>query len=154
MACKTAGSFRWERFVKSSLASSIEGFISGGRAALLSLSAASVVSIVLTWRWHTLSVHDGNWGARCTVSINIPRRSPEQTPVSHSLRQQSFAPPRRQPNPQSSPAAMPWFQHRRCATWLNHDQARASGYRMVTAQSSSRCSVNLLVSCSAAQEWK
>jgi hypothetical protein len=85
------------------------------------------------------------------MSANIPLHSPEQTPASHSLHQQSFAPPRRQPNPQSCPAARPWYQHRRCATWLYHNQARA---RDVTAQLSSKCGVNLLGTCSAAQEWK
>jgi len=36
-----AGSFRWERFVKSSLASSIAGFMSGGREASLPFCRAS-----------------------------------------------------------------------------------------------------------------
>lgn len=43
-----AGSLRWERFVKSSLASSIVGFIRGGREALFAcVNASSVVSIDL-----------------------------------------------------------------------------------------------------------
>ena len=33
-----AGSLRWDKFVKSSLASSMAGFINGGREALLSFS--------------------------------------------------------------------------------------------------------------------
>lgn len=42
-----AGSFRCDKFVKSSLASSMAGFISGGREALLSsCKAATVVSMV------------------------------------------------------------------------------------------------------------
>ena len=121
---------------------------------MLSLSAASVVSIVLLWKWHALLVHDRDLGVGSLVSANIPLRSPEQTPASRSRRQQSFVPPRRQPNPQSCPAARPWCQHRRCATWLYHNQARALGCRDVTAQLSSRCGVNLLGACSAAQEWK
>lgn len=42
-----AGSLRWDRLVRSSLASSIAGFIKGGMEELLSsCSAASVVSTV------------------------------------------------------------------------------------------------------------
>lgn len=43
-----AGSLRWERFVRSSLASSIVGFIRGGREALFAcVNASSVASIDL-----------------------------------------------------------------------------------------------------------
>jgi hypothetical protein len=45
-----AGSLRCDRFVKSSLASSIAGFIKGGRSGLLANARASeVVSMVLVW---------------------------------------------------------------------------------------------------------
>ena len=47
---KPAGSFKCDRLVKSSLASSIAGFINGGRFGLLSSrSSAWVVSIVRDW---------------------------------------------------------------------------------------------------------
>lgn len=46
--CIPAGSLRWDKFVKSSLASSMAGFISGGRLASLPVWIAdNVVSTVL-----------------------------------------------------------------------------------------------------------
>lgn len=47
---KPAGSFRWDKFVRSSLASSMAGFIKGGRFGLLSTcSSACVVSTVFVY---------------------------------------------------------------------------------------------------------
>ena len=50
-----AGSFKCERFVRSSLASSIVGFISGGRLAPSDWSSATVVSMVFAYSYHTIS---------------------------------------------------------------------------------------------------
>jgi hypothetical protein len=49
--CVPAGSFRWDRFVRSSLASSMAGFISGGRLSSLPVwMADSVVTTVFFCR--------------------------------------------------------------------------------------------------------
>ena len=49
MACNTAGSFRWDRFVRSSLASSMLGFIKGGSVEFIASfdNSSSVVSTSL-----------------------------------------------------------------------------------------------------------
>lgn len=62
-----AGSFKWERFVRSSLASSIAGFINGGRLELLSTcNSACVVSISLVF-YHIFISLSWSYIFGCTV---------------------------------------------------------------------------------------
>jgi hypothetical protein len=70
-----AGSFKCERFVRSSLASSMAGFISGGRfGSLPSLMEASVVSTVLVWGHVVSHVRLPRCRAVC-VHDCVPRHS-------------------------------------------------------------------------------
>lgn len=84
-ACIPAGSFRWERLVRSSLASSMEGFINGGKDGLFgSWSSACVVSTIFvygcgngrsvlgsprsTWHWTTHTSPFSHKNSRITLS--------------------------------------------------------------------------------------
>jgi hypothetical protein len=111
VACVPAGSFKWDRLVRSSLASSMAGFISGGRFSSLPV-------------WMADSVVSTDFFCECIVScalsrgqsrsVGVPRRSRAGTPASPCRPRSSCRRPRRRSSRRSGRAAMPGCRSRRC----------------------------------------
>jgi len=113
-----AGSLRWDKLVKSSLASSMAGFISGGKLGSLPVwMARRVVSTVFFCAVHRQPWVLHVWAWPLLVVWCVPRRSRAGTPASPCPPQSACRQPRRQPSRRWGRAAMPGCRSRRCAPW-------------------------------------
>lgn len=112
-----AGSFKCDRLVRSSLASSMAGFISGGKfGLLLTCSSSFVVSTVLdyTSRCRQLANHE-ELGCCRPGTVYQPVHSPIQTPAALCHHPPASASVLTPPIPHSGRAARPLSRHRKCA---------------------------------------
>ena len=109
-----AGSFKWDKFVRSSLASSIVGFMRGGNdVSLSSLKAATVVSIVFDYTagpscQRVVSPSAGSKGATARFEhvVVVPPHWQAGRPASPCPQRPASPPPPRQPSPPWHRAAM------------------------------------------------
>jgi hypothetical protein len=113
-----AGSFKWDKFVKSSLASSMAGFISGGRfGSLPVLMPFKVVSTVFFCEVASSAGALPYCPWPLLVVCCVPRHSQAGRPASPCRRQSACRRAPRQPSRLSGRAAMPGCRSRRCAPW-------------------------------------
>jgi hypothetical protein len=118
--CLPAGSFRCDKLVRSSLASSIAGFIGGGSEGLLDIwSSVWVVSIVLVYQ-ERASVRQicnikGMEVQYTILDDNSPLHLPKGKPVTLYYRLQSSPLLQKKSTPRLGQDATPQSQYRSCA---------------------------------------
>ena len=119
MTCiSPAGSFKWDKLVRSSLASNIVGFINGGsEVSEPSWRAASVVSTVLVCT-PDLQLHFVDTSFHL-LPLHLPKRS-VASPFPPAL---SYPQLQRISNPPEYRPATPGFRHRSCEPYWNNDSA-------------------------------